>query len=336
MRRCSSRKCSRATQSDVAAYRWCELVIRADFEIPELERAGPGTAGDEWRVSMLSGAPAERPQREWFHQWELPDGRKWVAFARDAGGYLLRFPDLADFDIVPAARTIGIYTRPPTPAHTLRHLLLDQVMPLVAGVPDRLALHGSAVATARGAVLFLAGPGFGKSTLAALLARRGCELVSDDCCLLARAAAGFEVVPSYPGVRLGTDSLREVFGETSQDYAQVAHYTMKMRVAGEQQAELLLHQGRLPLSRIYVIASRAELEAASAVSIQRYTRRAALFDLLNYTFHLDVGDPARIRDAFHLAADIAMRHDVRRLVFPWGLSKSEAVAEAILGDRWNA
>ncbi len=317
----------------MTSYRWCELALAADFDIPELPRANsPSDLMAEWRVTIETGASPDRPHREWFHQWEFPDGRKWVAFARDSGGYLLRFPGLADFDIVPPARTIGVHPEPATPAHTLRHLLLDQVLPLVAGTRDRLALHGSAVATTRGAVLFLGGPGYGKSTLAAQLARRGCELVSDDCCLLVRSVSGFDVVPSYPGVRLAPDSVSEVFGESDQKYANVAHYTTKLRVAGER-PELGFRNARLPLSRIYVIEPDGGIDGASGVAIQPRARRAALFDLLNYTFHLDVGDPVRVREAFDLAADIALQYDVRRLVFPWELSKSDAVAEAILVDR---
>ncbi len=315
-------------------YRWCELALAVDFDIPELPRVdSPADMTAGWRITIDAGPSPDRPQREWFHQWEFPDGRKWVAFARDRGGYLLRFPGLADFDIVPPARTIGVHPEPATPAHTLRHLLLDQVMPLVAGAPDRLALHGSAVATTRGTVLFLGGPGYGKSTLAAQLARRGCAVVSDDCCLLVRGASGFDVVPSYPGVRLAPDSVSEVFGKSDREYANVAHYTTKLRVVGEQQPELRFGDARLPLSRIYVIEPDGTPAGASGAAIRPRARRAALFDLLNYTFHLDVGDPVRIREAFNLAADIALRHDVRSLVFPWELSKSDAVAEAILGDR---
>jgi len=318
----------------VPAYRWGDLAIRANFDLPELPGAGafPETS-HEWQVTLESGAPPQRPHRDWFHHWEFPDGREWVAFARDEGGYLLRFPGLVDFDIVPSARTIGGYPHPATPLPTLRHLLLDQVLPLVAGGRDQLALHGSAVAIGPGAVVFLGGSGYGKSTLAARLAQPGRALVTDDCCLVTRTASGFTVVPSYPGVRLDPGSVSDIFGDAGQRYASVAHYTTKVRVAGERPHDLRFHDGRLPLARIYVIGSLAELHAATGVAIQRRTARAALFDLLNYTFHLDVGDPVRVREGFHLAADVALRHDVRSLVFPWDLSKSGAVADAILSDR---
>ena len=310
-------------------YRWCHLSIRSDFELPEL----PGGAGGiEWRITLEAGCPPDRAGREWFHQWAFPDGREWVAFARDRGGYLLRFPELADFDVVPAARTIGCHSQPSTPLHTLRHLLLDQVLPLVAGDPNRLAVHGSAVATTRGAVAFLGDPGDGKSTLAALLARRGCELLTDDCCLLARTGVGFDVVPAYPGVRLGPDSIDEIFGDADAASVSVAHYTAKRRIADDEKRGLRYRGQCTPVSRIYVLAPARDADTAS-VAIGRRTHRQALFDLLNCTFHLDIGDAARLREAFALAADIVQLHEVRAITVPWALSKLDEVAEAILGDR---
>lgn len=334
MPRCSSRKCSCGTRSDVTSYRWCDFAIRTDFDIPELPPVDASTrAAAEWRVTLAAGEPLDRPEPTWFHHWDFPDGRRWVAFARYRGGYLLRFPSLADFDIVPAARTVAIYAQPATPAHTLRHLLLDQVLPLLAGGRDRLSLHGSAVATDRGVMLFLGGSGYGKSTLAAQLARKGLELVSDDCCLLVRSAEGFDVVPSYPGVRLAPDSVSELFGDAAGHYPPVAHYTTKLRVDGEQQHELRFNDRRLPLSSIYVIEPTAGRETPAGVVLQLRSRRAALFDVLNYTFHLDVQNQSRIREAFDLATDVVLRYSVRSLMFPWELAKSDAVAEAILGDR---
>lgn len=310
-------------------YGWCELTLGTEVEFPELSRA-PAAArrSTTWRL-MLKFGRAPRRRRRWFHHWRFPDGRRWVGFARDTSGYLLRFPRLADFDVQPDTRTIRCYSAADTPLHTLRHLILDQVLPLVVGGRDRLALHGSVVATERGAVAFLAGPGYGKSTLAARLALRGCPLISDDCCLLRRTPEGFQAVPSYPGVRLAPDSIGHLFGDRSAGFEQVAHYSTKRRVARED-GRLPFCPQPVPLARIYVLGAMDELQEARQIAIRPLTRRAALFDLLNYTFHLDVGYAPRIREAFELAADIVERHDVRRLVFPWVLAATDAVADAIL------
>lgn len=315
----------------MATYAWCELALATDLHFPELSCA-PVAAHQSatWRL-MLKPGRAPRRSRRWFHHWRFPDGRRWVGFARDKTGYLLRFPRLADFDVRPDTRTIRCYSAPDAPAHTLRHLILDQVLPLVAGGPDRLALHGSVVATECGAVAFLAGPGFGKSTLAARLALRGYPLVSDDCCLLKRAPDGFHAVPSYPGVRLAPDSIGHLFGELPAGFGQVAHYSTKRRVARDD-ARLPFAAHPVPLARIYVVGEMDELHEARQIAIRPLARRAALFELLNYTFHLDVGYAPRIREAFELAADVVEWHDVRALVFPWALATADTVADAVLAD----
>ena len=114
------------------------------------------------------------------------------------------------------------------PAATLRHLLLDQVLPLALGRMGRMAIHASAVhVPGLGAVAFAGGPGSGKSTLAAALARAGCAVLSDDCLVIAVRSGGVWAIPSYPGVRLWPDAASRL-GYRGR---LVAHYSDKVRVA---------------------------------------------------------------------------------------------------------
>jgi hypothetical protein len=71
----------------------------------------------------------------------------------------------------------------------------------------RLVLHGSAIATARGAVLFLGDSGKGKSTTAASFLRRGCGLLSDDLCAIRFDAEVPAVLPAVPEIKLCQDAL---------------------------------------------------------------------------------------------------------------------------------
>ena len=91
----------------------------------------------------------------------------------------------------------------------MRHLLLDQVMPLVLS-RDRLVLHASAVATPAGAAAFIGFTGAGKSTLAASLSAAGFPILSDDCLVIERDGRGFLARPFYPGARLWPDSVHAV------------------------------------------------------------------------------------------------------------------------------
>ena len=320
---------SHDTRSNVKAYRWCGLRLETEFDFPELKAAGAAPDAPAWVLTTTHGRAPRRAKRRWFHRWRTPDGRRWVAFARDETGYVLRFPDIADFDVHPAERRIDSYAGPDTPDYTVRHLLLDQVLPLVVGAPDRIALHGSVVATSQGAIIFLGTSGLGKSTLAARLGQRGYPVLSDDCCLIVRVPGGFEVVPSYPGVRLKPDVVAQAFGEGHQG-ERVAHYSTKRRVGGRH--DLPFSDEPAPLSRIYAIAPIESLHAATAVSIVPRTPREAFYDLIDYTFHLDVGFAPRIRETFELAGDLVESHGVRGLVYPWRRGSTDRVADAVLAD----
>ena len=310
------------------AYRWCGLTLRTDVDLPELAPAAVDSGGREWLVRLRRGRAPRRAGRRWFHRWRFPDGRRWVAFARDPAGYILRFPALADFDVRPAEQLIECYQQS-APPNTMRHLLLDQVLPLIVGTRDSIALHGSVVATTAGAIAFLGESGLGKSTLAATLGHRGCQVLSDDCCLLRRGARGFSVVPSYPGVRLNPDSLHRTFGPDAGG-DRVSHYSQKRRAGGREMFEF--SDAEVPLRHLYVMATRAELDAAPAIAITQPSKRDAMYALIDYTFHLDIGCAPRIRETFELAGAILDHHRVRKLAFPWNLAVSETLADAVLND----
>lgn len=306
--------------------------MRLDTEIdfPELSGLGPLPDAPAWRLTSTPGRAPRRPGRRWFHRWRNPDRRRWVAFARDDAGYVLRFPGIADFDIHPAARRIDSYVGADTPDYTVRHLLLDQVLPLVVGAPDRMALHGSVVGTEQGAIALLGQSGLGKSTLAARFGQRGYPVLSDDCCLIVRVPGGFNVVPSYPGVRLKPDAIDEAFGGPRQGES-VAHYSTKRRIGGR--FELPYSDQPVQLSRIYTIGPPEALHAARAVAIIRRTPREGLYNLIDYTFHLDVGYAPRIRETFELAGELVDHLGVRGLVFPWTLGATDRIVDAVLADR---
>lgn len=311
------------------AYRWCGLTILTDIEFPELAEIG-GPHDAYWRLALREGRAPRRAGRRWFHRWRFPNGRRWVAFARDPVGHVLRFPGLVDFDVRTAEQLIDCYPQPGTPANTLRHLALDQVLPLVAGSENRIALHGSVIGTPAGAVAFLGQSGVGKSTLAATLGRRGYPVLSDDCCLLVRRDdGGFDVVPSYPGVRLNPDSLAHTFGNGDHGPV-VSHYSEKRRVGGRERLGFSDQPARL--ARLYAVAARDELEATTAISMTPASKRDAMYALIDYTFHLDIGDAPRIRETFELAGAIVDAYEVKRLAFPWDLAAGDALADEILRD----
>jgi hypothetical protein len=67
-------------------------------------------------------------------------------------------------------------------------------------------LHGSAVETPWGAMIFVGAQGAGKSTLAAHFHQRGYRLLSDDVCAVSASDAGLEILPALAQFRLCADA----------------------------------------------------------------------------------------------------------------------------------
>ena len=163
----------------MALYQVCDLVLASETPLPELRVGEVGRPN--FAFKLVLSPTLEYGPVEWFHRWSLPDEETWMSFGRVGRDYLLRFTDLADYVIRIEEREIYCYPNPDTPLETIRHLLLDQVIPLVLSSQGKLVLHASAVATPEGAIAFIGSTGRGKSTLAASFTKRGFPLLTDDC-----------------------------------------------------------------------------------------------------------------------------------------------------------
>jgi hypothetical protein len=269
--------------------------------------SGSGDGCGSWHVDV-DGAP--RGDYRWFHRWRA-DRRTWLSFARTAEGYLLRFPELADFAVAPGARRIVCRPRRGLPSATLRHLLLDQVLPLALSA-ERLVLHASAVhVPGFGAVAFAGRTGRGKSTLAAALAQHGCALLTDDCLVLGSHRGRVSVWPSYPGVRLWADAAAAL-GNPVRASA-LAHYTRKRRVPAH--ALLPFRSRPSPLRALFLLAPPGAVR--DAADVRACAPRDRLMSLVSCAYLLDVEDPTRLATHFdRLAALVAavptLRLRVRR------------------------
>ena len=319
-------------------YQWGGLELAADFALPELVHAGraravagPSPSERRWRIRRWHGRAPARAAIRWFHHWTFPNGRRWLSFARLNDGYLLRFPRFADFHLRLPTREVAARRGQSTPHDTFRHLLLDQVLPLIVANRDCLALHASVLDVDGGAIAFLGAAGQGKSTLAAALGRRGHAVLSDDCCVVRRSARGFEVWSTYPGVRLFGPSRDRVFGDSPTSGRRVSHYSSKRRVI-DAAGTPRVGAPPVPLRRVYVLADRAPQSRAPRVEITPRSRRDSVVDLVGGTFFLDVTDPERALDAFGLAGDIAAALPVCSLTFPWNLAALDDVIDQLLGD----
>ncbi|MDQ2650302.1 MAG: hypothetical protein M3Z03_12210 [Actinomycetota bacterium] len=194
----------------MARYRLAGLVLDSAIDLPEVplapthEHEGPEPGVDRWEVVPAgpSGAPRDEVVIE---ETELADGAPWSRTTRDGADYHIAFPELVAFHIDPVAHRVSVAVET-ADASTVRHLLLDQVVPRILSLGATIVLHASAVLLETGAVAFVGPSGAGKSTMAAAMVRNGGRLLSDDFVALDDAGHRFEARSTYPGLRLWKDS----------------------------------------------------------------------------------------------------------------------------------
>lgn len=298
----------------MATYRFAGLILSADFPVPELPRA---TGRAVLRVSL--GTRQRRDGRHsWRHVWRLPDRRAWMRVARMTRGHLVQFPGYAEFEVSPAA--IVCHPRAGVPIATVRHLLLDQLLPAILTSRARLVLHASAVAIRGGAIGFLGTAGVGKSTVAAALVRGGASIVTDDALVLDWNGDGVHAVPSYPGLRLWPDSRRLLGSWRPIRRARVAHYSRKERWSG---AGVPFCRSRLPLRALYVVTP------GNVCRLVPLSARQSMLALVRHSMMLDATDPKTIKQGFELAARLVDRVPVARLIVPPGAKALSDVCRSV-------
>jgi hypothetical protein len=310
-------------------YWYGSLLVASDCPLSELsednEESGRGfnspvpQCGISFGTDLL-GAPT------WAHQWQDDRGQVIAALARDHRGYLLRFPDLADFRISSDGRRISVSHPESTSIETLRHLLLDQVLPRVLTHTGRLVLHASCVRVQDRVLLFVGETGQGKSCLAASFDAAGYPLLSDDGVVVVPHPDGPRILPTYRSLRLWPDAICELYSQTPQ-LAPMAHYSSKRRVEFAERCE----QQRTPLPVDGIFVLRAGCPPPETPQVTPLTARDGCVELLRQTFQLDVTDRQRTAALFSMVSDLARQVPLFAIDYPRVYTCLPQVHAAILG-----
>ena len=226
-----------------------------------------------------------RPQallsQEPFHQWVFDNGIVWTFFYRLDRGYLLRFPNLADFEVSRDGRVSSVWPVPGVSSGTVEHLHLNQVLPLALSRQGRLVLHASAVAFNGVGVAFTGESGRGKSTLAASFATTGAHFLTDDGLQLDWRDGQCQITPSHPSVRLWQDS-QEALIPQAVNLAPAVEYTTKARLLATD--ALAYCDQPQPLRRVYFLGEGV----APSLIIAALQPAEALIELVRNSFLLDI------------------------------------------------
>jgi hypothetical protein len=244
-----------------------------------------------------------------FLEWAFPDGTLWTCFYRVGDGYLLRFPDLADFTVSANGHEVTAYPFPGVSDQTIEHLYLNQVLPLALSRQFKLVLHASAVEINNFAVAFLGVSGRGKSTLAASFSTSGCRFLTDDGLQLEKGPGGYLIQPSHPSIRLWDDSRQALIPESAQA-APPVDFTPKSRFLADD--EVAYCDVARPLRCVYFLGEGN----TDSVSIEPVSGRDAMIELIRHSFLLDIEAREMLMHHFGQISELARIPMFFRLDYP--------------------
>ncbi|MFC1720557.1 hypothetical protein ACFL00_05420 [Pseudomonadota bacterium] len=258
-----------------------------------------------------------------FHIWTVPDGGTWTEFYRFEHTYLLRFPELADFEVHADTLEVVCYPAPGGGEHSAEHLYLNQVLPLILSKKGELVFHASAVEIFGGAVAFAGEAGKGKSTLAASFALAGHPFLTDDGLVLCGDENGFKVQPSHPSIRLWQDSEQALIHSEARR-APPLHFTSKTRFLADE--DLVFCEHPSPLRRVYFLGENTE----GAIQIKPASAADALVEWLRRSFLLDIEERPRLASHFDQVSSLANQQFHYRLDYPRNYAELKRVQDAII------
>jgi len=178
-------------------YRAFGLRLQSDFELPHLDTTGPVIPGPA--TIVMAGRVADPPA----------DAHEVGPTLHVYGGGEMTFvvPGLARF-LIREGREVIVAPDDDVATIDFASVLTGPVLALVCHQRGLLPLHASAVEVIDGCVLFVGPPCVGKSTVAAVLCRRGHSLIADDLCVVHAEGGNPPVAyPGPPSLRLWKDTL---------------------------------------------------------------------------------------------------------------------------------
>lgn len=157
------------------------LVVSSAVELPL--PAGPPVPGEP-DLALRWGAdrpvPTDDPRGCRLAGLSRPDGTVLYSLTRERDRTVLRYPGLCDFVGDRNLAEITAHLHPGADRGLVRVLAAGAVIAVHLKLRHELVMHASAVQLDDRALAFVGASGMGKSTLAAVLCRNGCDLVSDD------------------------------------------------------------------------------------------------------------------------------------------------------------
>jgi hypothetical protein len=305
-----------------------------DFDWSWCPPASPGRAAD-LRIVLgslgrfeLGAAPPRAPYRE--RAAADPSQPPLVRVERGEDGHFhVAYCDGAEFVIdATASEVFGVARGGRLTRDDLLVYLQGPILGFVLRLRGVTCLHASA-AIGRGRAFGVVGRGgIGKSTTAAILARMGLPVLTDDLLALADRGTAFDVQPGLPRVLLWSESVRALFGDAEA-------LPRIVRAWDKRYLDLTLPGYRFaaeatPLGALYVLGERLAPGAPPEISLLRGAK--AMPYLLANTYANDFLDVALRARELEVLGRLASHVPVKLVRAPDDRAQAARVCEAILAD----
>lgn len=270
------------------------------------------------------------------------DGR--LRLTHEPGGTYEIHPDAGVIEWRPSA--------PGEPGEVTRSIVLARALPALLHERGMLPLHAGGVAAGGEAVGFMAPKGFGKSTLALMMAIRGASLLSDDTLPL-ETEGEFRGWPGEGRLKVWDDAADQV-GVTIPEQPPLARLGPSETASGAEKRKYLLTLGDAPflgaasrprpVAALYLLVPSPAEEmpssdggrASPTADPPERLRLSAVDASLALVACAKIAPLLHTADAPMLlerATRVAERIPVYAVRVPRGLSRLEAVADAV--ERWH-
>jgi hypothetical protein len=291
-------------------YRAYDLTIAAELHLPELVEIAP-TLTD---ITIKFGKVDRTPMRNFYEGMDLYTTNDCAAFYwEEVGAISIRSGCEIIIDPFP-----GVEER-------LLHLpLLGIAFSVVLHQRGFFELHGSAIEINGSAAIFMAGKGWGKSTLAATLYSRGHHLITDDLIAIRFDESGNPfVIPAFPQLKLLPEAAAFALGDDPDTLPPLAAgYEKRARLGIDR-----FSQKPIPLKGIY------QLDKGETLALIPLKPQEATFQLIANSFVARCASPllegeAKIKH-FRDCMKLIKQVPIYRLERPHDLQGVPAIAQLV-------
>lgn len=274
--------------------------ISVQFEAHEAQRADDSSGETIWYRSDILDQNDNPHLTIWKHE--------------RSGEYRVRYSHGLTFYLNAGLTVIRVRCAVPMEKRDVSDFLLGPVLGLMLRLRGVVCLHASVVTIQDKAVAFVGPAGAGKSTTAALFARSGHGVLSDDIAALFEHEHSFRVLPAYPYLNLWPEMAAMFTGPDARPVRELqeggtdsdkVHMPLDRRDSKSQREAL-------PLAAIYILAERStESRTPFVVPL---APPEALMSLVANTYGNTILDASMRAQEFRVLGELTNLLPIRRVV----------------------